>query len=215
MDACAPRRGPSCCPCVSFGFDLASMASSLVRFPRRATRGSRRRYRRCYLGKTHPKAARWRLGRAQVQKPDLSSQKILLCVGCKERRLRGRTSNPHARKRSARPTRYRRAARGRAGSASSQRSPWVQRPQERAHPASAEEPQRHRRVDKSTLCSGHRKKCSRRASSTPRARCGGGGGAACRATGGSSARSGAAPRPRRSARTSSARSAAFWETSTS
>ena len=30
MDACAPRRGPSCCPCVSFGFDLASMASGDV-----------------------------------------------------------------------------------------------------------------------------------------------------------------------------------------
>ena len=169
MDACAPRRGRSCCPCVSFGFDLASMASGA--------------------------------GVAWSQNP-ICQAKNSLCGRRKERGYAPEQATltpgnaalaPHAidAQRDA-------GLVPRAASALLECSD-----QERAHPASAEEPQRHRRVDKSTLCSGHGKKCSRRASSTPRARLEEGGGAACRATGGSSARSGAAPRPRRSAPTSS------------
>ena len=79
------------------------------------------------------------------KKPDLSSQKILVCaVGCKERRLRARTHNVHSSKRSARPT----------PSTLSTKGAWFREQpalslcsdRRKEHPASAEEPQRHRRV---------------------------------------------------------------------
>ena len=190
MDACAPRRGPSCCPCVSFGFDLASMASGDGR--RTDLRGAARVAQKTRFVK--PKI----LLRSAAKSGGYAAEQATLTPG-------NAALAPHAID-----------AQREAGLVPRAASALLEcSDQERAHPASAGEPQRHRRVDKSTLCSGHRKKCSRRASSTPRARCGGGGGAACRATGGSSARSGAAPRPRRSARTWWVPSAASWGTSTS
>ena len=129
----------------------------------------------CRRPRENPPSSATRIIRARWANAICQAKNSLVRAGARAvRRATQATLTPV--KRSARPTRYRRAAgRMRAGSARAA-SALRGSDQESAHPASAEEPQRHRRVDKSTLCRArHRKKCSRRASSTPRARCGGGG----------------------------------------
>ena len=180
MDACAPRRGPSCCPCVSFGFDLASMASgdaAIVRCHVETQLWSQNPI--CQAKKFLRSAAK--SGGYAAEQATLTPVSAALgphaidaqreaglvprasALVCSDRR---KERTPRRRKSRTPPPRG-------IKHASSQRSPSC------AVTTGKKQRQHHRRVGKK------KQRCSRRASSTPRARCGGGGGAACRATGGS------------------------------